>query len=268
METEEFIKLLMPIIITGVTIITFLGMIFLLYIQYINKKLLAENKLRQSLVIKHQQALIQSNIVLQEKERDRIAQDLHDDIGSKLNVIHLYFQSLNSNNCNNLNPELVTEINTLLKKTIDSTRLISHNLLPPTLSSFGIFTAIDELIDEISSQNKIDIVYNIDGSSKRRLDSKFDEVNIFRIVQEWISNSIKQNARKISLDIKNKFNQIIIEFEDDGPGYNPNEIKHTNGMGLRNIYNRVSLMNAKLENLSIKGISAKYILKYKVKTND
>ncbi len=264
METESFVRELMPLLISGVAIMTLIGMTFVFYIQFLNKRLFTEQKNRQKLMMKHQEELIQNNIISQEKERHRIAQDLHDDIGSKLNVMHLYIHNVINKVDKEEARELLFEIDKLLKKAINSTRNISHNLLPPTLSSLGIFSAIQELVEEITGSSNIEVNFTASGNERIRLKSKIAEVNIFRIIQEWISNSLKQSATHIFLDITHRNDLIIISYEDNGPGYDPDSTSLLSGMGLRNINNRVNMMKASMRNLSALGQSAKYILTYKI----
>lgn len=263
MENETYVKELMPLLISGVSIMVLLGLAFVVFIQIFNKKLLLEQTNKQNLLVKHQEELIQNNIRAQEKERHRIARDLHDDIGSKLSAVHLYMQSIKSQVKNIEVLNLVEEVDKILKKTSNSTKRISHNLLPPTLSSLGLISAIEELVEEISHDAKLQIIFTSVGNEKMRLKSSISEVNLFRIIQEWVSNSLKQNVTTIQLDIDNKEGLLIISYEDNGPGYDPLQVNNKSGMGLRNIENRVLMIDAKLINLSQLGVSAKYILSYK-----
>ncbi len=134
---EFFVKenQVIAIILTGAVLLLIMGVALLLFFFFSRKKIVEKQLEKKNLEIDHQKEIIQSIIVTQEKERKRIAQDLHDDISSKLNVINLNANLLKGGD---LSPEEYILVNDSIlevtDKTLESARNIAHNLLPPILS--------------------------------------------------------------------------------------------------------------------------------------
>ena len=127
------------IVILGVLMLLLMGGALLLFFFLSRKKIIEKELENKNLEIAHQKEMLQSIIVTQEKERKRIAQDLHDDISSKLNVIHLNANLIKDGELS------ITEVDTINKniisvtdKTLESARKIAHNLLPPILEKCGL----------------------------------------------------------------------------------------------------------------------------------
>lgn len=190
--------------------------------------------------------MLQSIIVTQEKERKRIAQDLHDDISSKLNVIHLNANLIKDGELS------ITEVETINKniinvtdKTLESARKIAHNLLPPILEKFGLQPALEELADDFSNSKKIKINYNI--NYKKGQLSKKDELHVFRVIQELINNSVRHGkAKKSNLSLISKDGFIHLEYSDNGIGFDTSSSKVQKGLGMKNIESRVELLQGVL----------------------
>jgi len=254
---------LLNLILLGILIMLAFALAFILYFLISRRRLILAHKLSKKMQLRHQEELLQNNILVQEKERQRIAQDLHDEIGSKLNVIKLYLHQLQkTDQSGQFFTELIGDMDSVLHKAIQSTVSISHSLLPPTLNSFGLFTAIEELVEEVNASNKLDIDLQVLGEEKLRFE-KIVEINLFRVLQELISNSLKQNVSKMLIKMNLSPEGLEIDFEDNGPGYTPSAPEHQKGMGLRNIDSRLKMIGATWQNLSELGKSAKYLIHLK-----
>ncbi|TXD46301.1 sensor histidine kinase [Polaribacter sp. IC073] len=230
------------IVLTGVLLLLLMGVTLLLFFFFSRKKIVEKELEKKNLEINHQKEIIQSIIVTQEDERKRIAQDLHDEISSKLNVINLNANLLKDGE---LSPEEYLIINdSILKttdKTLESARKIAHNLLPPILSQFGLKDAIEELADSFSNSRKVTIEYNL-KYPKAYLEPE-KELHLFRIVQELINNSIRHgSAKECSLHITIDNNNLLFNYTDDGIGFNSKDVNHKKGLGMKNIESRVALL--------------------------
>ena len=222
-----------------------MGISLLLFFFFSRKKIVKKELEKKNLEITHQKEIIQSIIITQEEERKRIAQDLHDDISSKLNVINLNANLLKDGD---LTPEEYSIVNNGIleatEKTLESARKIAHNLLPPILEEFGFKEALEELADSFNNSRKINIDYTLKYPKKHLTPQ--NELHLFRITQELINNSIrhgKANNSTIKISLKN--NQLIFIYTDNGIGFNPNAIDNKKGLGMKNIESRVSLLNGK-----------------------
>lgn len=230
------------IVLTGVLMLLLMGVALLLFFFFSRKKIVEKELEKKNLEINHQKEMIQSIIITQEEERKRIAQDLHDDISSKLNIINLNANLLRDGE---LSPEEYITVNDSIleatDKTLESARKIAHNLLPPILDKFGLKAALEELADAFNNSRKISIKYTLEYP-KAYLNPE-NELHLFRIVQELINNSVRHgNAKNSTIDISSKENTLLVNYSDNGIGFNPNNIEHKKGLGMKNIESRVALL--------------------------
>ncbi len=134
--------------------------------------------------IRHQNRIIQATITAQEKERKRIARDLHDAISSKLSLISLSTHYLlGSSEFTEEQTKSIHGILDIISHTLDKSRTIAHNLLPPVLSKFGLVTALEELFEEFIANSELKIDHYLE---EIHLDNKMYDLHIFRIIQELI----------------------------------------------------------------------------------
>ncbi|GGG66106.1 tetratricopeptide repeat-containing sensor histidine kinase [Epilithonimonas arachidiradicis] len=211
-----------------------------------------QQKLNQQISISHQQDLLHienerkyeaTQAVLQgeEQERQRIAQDLHDSMGGMLANIRM---SISAN-------ELYqsTDIVEKLDKSISEMRRISRNLMPETLKNLGLETALKELCESMTHKHFSIQFEAFDVSEKIPFQI---QLAFYRIAQESISNVIKYaQANNVIVQISQDGNTLTLTVEDDGVGFDKSKI--TYGLGLKNIENRVRLINGKVEIHSVKG---------------
>jgi signal transduction histidine kinase len=198
----------------------------------------------QALEVKQQQDLLERNLALQEEERQRIAAQLHDDICSKLGVLHLTFHRLRRTDTEKEQyAEMCEEINDLIADTLETTRGISHELVPPTLEGFGLLEALDEHCEQIRNTGAVDIRFehNITRADLRDVTT---ELNLFRIVQELTNNSLKYaEASFIQVKLLKTEEEVSLSYSDNGNGFDLEE-NPSNGIGLKNIRNRAKIIGA------------------------
>jgi signal transduction histidine kinase len=171
----------------------------------------------------------------QEKERQRIAQDIHDNLGGKLSTLKLYLEDIESTN-----PEAFEKINLLLDDTYNDVRNIAHEKQSSALIDKGLIPAVQLVANRIKGSKKLGInVNNIDFNSRIQ---NFKELQLFRIIQELLTNTIKHaKAKQVNIQFSEDENQLSLIYEDDGIGFNPNTSKR--GLGLTNIEQRVTKIN-------------------------
>lgn len=180
-----------------------------------------------------------------EKERKRVALELHDGIVQTLSAISMNLKSFEDN------IKLLPEDNQIayhdaLKLVIDSiadTRAISHDLMPSALVRHGLVGALDGLAARIAKYHNISVAIDPDDVSDGL--SEIDHLNLYRIIQELVQNTIK-HAKASSITIKLRRNDVgyTIVFQDNGLGFNTSvETAKESGLGLRNIMTRVGSMN-------------------------
>ncbi|WP_461303528.1 sensor histidine kinase [Aureisphaera sp.] len=214
----------------------------------------------QELAYQHQEDLLHSTILTQEGERKRIARDLHDAIGSKLNVIFLNICRLKEQDMNKQEVEALTaEVESVINTTIDSIRLISHELLPPTLEEFGLTEAIHELQYGFNKMEGVHIYFDPTANNET-IDDKIVELNLFRVLQELVNNSIRHGkATEINIQLTITDSLIDLKYEDNGKGFEMAHIEHRKGLGMKNIESRLHMIKAEfaLHSSPGQGISMK-----------
>ncbi len=239
---------LITLILTGILLMTFMALGFVLFFNYSQKKILAEKAYNQELELKYQKELLHQTLMTQEEERRRIAKDLHDDIGSKLNVLNLNLHRLDKVSKDNESlQEIVGEMYKIIDTSINTTRRISHDLLPPTLENFGLLEAIRELCDGINSAHPNLIDFRI-VTNESKIEEKALALNLFRVIQELINNSIKHaHATKIELFLWFHPEHTEITYSDNGRGMAIEKLRSQRGLGLKNIDSRLSMIGAEVK---------------------
>ena len=194
-------------------------------------------------------AAIDAMIAGQEKERQRLANDLHDNLGSTLATVKLHFQHL-KNNWNNPKvkniEELYTNTDHLLDEAYQKVRTIAHEKNSGVMANQGLLVAIKNLAKKVSNSNKIQVEVK-DFGLEERLDNSL-EISIFRMIQELITNCIKHaGANEIHISLTNHDSLLNIIIEDNGKGFDPKTIVDKDGMGLKTIEKRVEHLEGTFE---------------------
>jgi signal transduction histidine kinase len=162
---------------------------------------------------------------------------------------------------------VVDNINILINESITSLKYTSNNLSPHILDSFGLASAINSFIENINRLGKIDISFN-NNIENTRFDSQI-ETNLYRVICELFQNTVKHAvAYNISLLVHFHEGKLIIQYFDDGIGFNPEDTVKMNGMGISNMRSRLKALNGEFEFKRImpKGMMTSVILKTKAKT--
>lgn len=233
-------------ILISTIIMVGLAIAIILLFNISQRRILHEQKEAHDNELAFQKELLYSNIETQEKERTRIARELHDDIGSKLNVVSLNVRLLKGIYEKGEDPEVVLDhINTAIKSSIERTRDISHELMPPILAKFGVQSALNSLATAINRTGQLRVELAIEQEWPG-LD-KMKELHIYRIIQELTTNTLK-HAKANSIDIKSivENQTLTISYHDDGIGIK-NKDEFLVGLGMSNIYARCKMLNAQSE---------------------
>lgn len=221
---------------------------FLLFKNTKRKQKLAEQQKeiesqKLATVLKEQElTAIDAMIEGQEKERQRIANDLHDDLGGLMATVKLHFNALKDKD----SPELFDKTNSLIEEAYQKVRSVAHAKNSGVIAKQGLLKAVQNMADKISSSNKIQIEV-IDHGLDNRLENSL-ELTIFRVIQELITNVIKHaDATEATVHLTNHEDSINIMVEDNGKGFNPSQITKTNkGMGISSIDKRIEHLDGKL----------------------
>lgn len=211
-----------------------------------NKEIFA---LRQQQEITKLEALIDG----EEKERRRIAQELHDGINGDLSAIKFRILSIEEAGLSTEDKQHLMATIEMIDHSCTQVRNISHNLMPASIIDFGLIETIQQYCSKISSAHALELDFQYFGN--QAVLPKKSETVIYRIIQELINNIIK-HAKASSALVQMNFheNELFITVEDNGVGFDPKTVK--NGIGLKNIESRIQLLKAEIEmDSSSKGTS-------------
>lgn len=237
--------------IINVIIYTFLAflmmsIVLILFFYFSRKKIIRQEIEKRNLEVNHQKELLKSVIITQEEERKRIAQDLHDDISSKLNVVSLNIHLLKTPNLTeNELSEITTNIKELTTKALENSRRIAHDLLPPVLEKFGLHAGIEELVLEFNSSKAVKVNYKNELVFE---ESEIDRhLHIFRILQELLNNSLRHGkATEIQINFRSIKGKNTCFYKDNGIGFDCNNSDNQKGLGMKNIESRVNFLGGDL----------------------
>lgn len=180
----------------------------------------------------------------QEKERARIARELHDGLGSLLATVKHHYQTVEDKM--DEGKEQFESANKLLDDACVEVRRISHDMASNVLSKFGLIAALQDYAETISASGAIKLSLKVSGVNNR-LDNSA-EIHIFRMVQELVNNILKHaKATAAHVQLTAHQNSLNIIVEDNGRGFDENKGKEGDGMGLSNLRARVAHLNGSLD---------------------
>lgn len=197
----------------------------------LNKTQEEVNQQKVTALLKDQELkLIKASIKGEEKERKRIAQELHDSIGGNLATIKLQ-----------LPKEQATIINQI-DETYNQVRDLSHNLMPKKFNNSGFTSLISEYIHTVEKASKETISLHIHPEEEVNNINENLKVELYKIIQELLTNALKHaKASQIDIHITQLDNEIKLLFEDNGVGFDMHELK--DGIGFQNIKDRLKKIN-------------------------
>lgn len=202
--------------------------------------------IRDITIIKEaERKLIEAVIQTEEKERNRIAEDLHDELGPFLSGLKLYIDELAAQGCHNsYSREMIKYLKVVTDEATSKVREITRNLRSEILMNRGLAKALEIYIDRF---NLPSLAIELDTSGLNIKRNTTLELLIYRIAIELINNTIKHaQASAISIKLSNDKEKLFLHYYDNGKGYNLKEsITTTNGIGLHSIINRVKSLKGK-----------------------
>ena len=187
----------------------------------------------------------------QERERQRIASELHDSIGQSLLIIkNRAFLALSDLGEPEIVKEQLEELSASATEAIEECREISYNLRPYQIKRFGLTKTLEAIFKRISEVTEIETTIEIDA-----IDNVFSaeaETNIYRVVQESVNNIIKHSAASAAeLTVEKNGETVDISIRDDGRGFDKNAAQTNDdsrgGFGLVGIAERVRMLGGSYE---------------------
>jgi two-component system NarL family sensor kinase len=244
-QIDENIKFLL---VVGIAAMLLLFTSFLLIFILIQRKKYEYQKNLQTLNEIQKNQLIEAAVLSEEKERHRIAEELHDEVGAILSSAKLHFEGIIIDNTGS-NNKLYEKGYELLKEAIHKVRGISHSLHSNVLKEFGLNQAIQQFISKIADDTVIKATTDLD---KNYTTIPIESVmSVYRIVQELTNNILKHaNAKTLHITSVSKADFLKLTIIHDGNGLTQQRFEEVQyqkeGLGLKNIQNRIILLKGNL----------------------
>lgn len=206
-----------------------------------------QRQLSQQLIdqeIQKQKLLTEATITGQEKERQQIGKELHDNINQHLTTARLYLEVASEKATGEIQ-ELIRLSLKNIGGMIREIRTLSQSLVPPTLGDIGLVESIQELCDSLKRAH----AFSVDFISRHFEESVITEnmkLMLFRITQEQVNNIIRHShATEIYIKLQSDAESVILTIKDNGTGFDPEKARK--GMGMNNIASRAALMGGKAD---------------------
>ncbi|MEM6633728.1 MAG: tetratricopeptide repeat protein, partial [Bacteroidota bacterium] len=222
--------------------------LFFLFLWYVNNK--RQQLLKQRLIAlqKEQEAEnLRFMISGEERERQRIARELHDGMGSLLASVKFMFNAVQNDAPDIRTISNYQKADQMLDKACQEVREISHNLMPGVLDQYGLEYAIQQEIRMLQDANDLEIDFITYGLDQQDLGYNL-QMSVYRITQEMLRNISKHaEATEVLVQLQVEEEMLMLTVEDNGKGFDPEEVKNSNGIGLENMHSRVVYLQGKME---------------------
>jgi signal transduction histidine kinase len=224
-------RYIIPRVVISILIIlfAFLAGRFMLHRRKLSDCILEEEE-------KYQRRLTEQMITVQEREREWIGRELHDNVGQVLTTVKLYLETASRQGDNPLIPRSMQLIN----NSITEIRNLSHQLSAPTLGTRSLIDSINALIDSVAFSTKLSFEFDHTGYTSRVIMSQ--KLALYRILQEQLNNIVKHAAAtRIWITLSQNDGNTILTVKDDGKGFDA--AVQSGGMGINNIISRTKVFD-------------------------
>lgn len=246
-------------LISALIMIALVGVIIFFVLVY-QKRMIRQEIAMQRMETEHQKTLLNATIESQERERQRIAKDLHDEVGAMLSVIKMSLQQVERKAEQEKAKELTQETKEMVTETIDNVRRISKDLMPVALLKLGLPTALEDLFKKLEHLEGMKVTFSVEGTPRELPPAT--ALGLYRVIQEALNNCLKHaEATEINCVLRFQPAGLSLTFEDNGKGFDLEGLlkskDSTRGLGVKNIESRVNMLGGKLQHTSSPGKGTK-----------
>jgi len=228
------------LLILGSAIMVFFALMIVIFVLVYQRRMYAKHHRIIEMELANQRRLIEAEIKATEREQKRIAQDLHDDTGASLTSLRFHIAKLDDS------PEK-SAIDKTLTETTYKVRNVCNELLPYTLEELGLADSLEYMIRRINDDVEIDVNFVLLSDDKSVILEQNEELAMYRIVQELLSNIIKYaDASYIDVLLLMKDKRMKLEVVDDGNGIIAMPKDYPASFGLQNIMSRLRYINGSM----------------------
>lgn len=213
------------------------------------RKMLEEKLLQQE--IHKQQQIAQTVIDVQENERAEIGKELHDNVNQVLTTAKLFVEL--ARNDASMQESMLKRSSETIMKAINEIRKISRSLMPASVGDLGLVSSISDLVENINLSRQLYAEFKYDKNVEKRLKAN-EKLMFFRIIQEQVNNVLKHaQASNLWIGITTHRKYTRLEIKDNGQGFDLQQTKKKEGIGMLNIMSRAAIFNAPVEIVTAPG---------------
>lgn len=199
--------------------------------------------------VKQQKLITEVTIQAQEKERNELGRELHDNINQILATIKMYMGMAKEKK--EVPKDVIVSCYGYVTEAMEEIRKLSHSLVTPSLGDIGLKDALYELAEEINNTNKLKVELAYKTQTEKNIDKQM-ELMIYRIIQEQVNNILKHSqASKALISLIIDESSLVLNVTDNGMGFDTSQT--AKGIGLRNIHSRVEFYSGKMNIISAPG---------------
>ncbi len=216
------------------------------YSYYRRYKLKQQDKLQKT-IIKQQELATQAVLEAEERERKRIASDLHDGVGQTMSAAKLNLSTISSEIpfANNDQKNAFEKAMALVDEGCAEVRTVSHNIMPNALLKAGLATAVRDFLNKIDG-NVINVNLYVEGLTDR-LPGNIESV-LYRVIQECVNNVVKHaHANSLDITLIKDQEELNVTIEDNGKGFELDTALKKDGIGLQNLITRINFLKGTIE---------------------
>ncbi|MBU1823280.1 MAG: sensor histidine kinase [Bacteroidetes bacterium] len=217
---------------------------------------------KESLKNSYEQEILRSQLEIQNNTLEHIGQELHDNIGQLLILTGINLKNISARARNTDVEAPIQQTSEIVKQVIQEVRALTKSLNGEFVKHFGL---LESLTHELERIKKANIQTHLDIKGEPRSMGYEQEIVLFRIVQECLSNSLKY-AEASTISVRLNYEEgVLLEITDDGKGFDLASVMERklseSGAGLRNMQRRASLLGASCEYLTQPGQGTRVVIR-------
>jgi len=207
--------------------------------------------------LEKEKAIMEASLRVEEEQRSLVGRDLHDGVGQMLAYINLYINMMKHKGV--FGTDELDELQKTVGMTLEQVRTLSRNLAPPSIRDLGLRDAVVELVQSYSILQEPLMNLTIYPSSQEKNIKMDKKIVLYRVLQELINNTLKYaKAGKVEIEFLIKNKKIILQFKDNGKGFDPEKVKK--GVGLNSIGSRLGFHKGSMEVTTAPGAGTSIII--------
>lgn len=214
---------------------------------YFTKRQSKQKAIFQAEKLKLQSEKTSAIVEAEERERIRLAKELHDGVGPMLSLAKFQLENaMTQTQFNSIEQEsLFQNANTMIDDAAREIRTVSHDLMPNALLMQGLVSAVRDFVNRLSLSGKVKVSLDVANLDERL--PQLTETVLYRVLQELVANIIKHSgAGSVLIQLVRHETELTMIVEDDGKGFDTTQVSNFKGIGLKNIISRIDFLKGKI----------------------